>query len=261
MNACKLGDIYIATFSENALEQAKKYGFGIELNDLCISANLEHEKRDWVVERIRKEIRESGREGKKTILHGPFTELTPAAIDSRAIDLMRERYISTISICKELNIRDLVLHDGYIPFIYQKEWHRKRSVKFWREFAEEIPKDFSVYIENVFDDEPGLLCDIIDEIGDSRYKICLDIGHANAVGPGGIEDILNWLKVMGERIGHLHLHNNDGRGDNHGDINSGTMEIDKVLEGIRKYCPYDVTMTIESRKAEESAAYLYEFFK
>lgn len=261
MNSNMLNNIYIATFSGNALETARKYGFGVELNDLCISSNLDPEKKSWVMARMRDEISKAGRDGKRTIMHGPFTELTPAAIDSRAIDLMRERYISTISICKELNIRDLVLHDGYIPLIYHKDWHLKKAISFWKEFADELPSDFTVYIENVFDDEPDLLCETIEGIGDSRYKICLDIGHANAVGKGGTDEVLGWIERMGSSIGHLHLHNNDGTGDSHDHINKGTLEIDKVLQGIMKCCPRDITMTIESRDSEESARYLYEFFK
>lgn len=273
----KLNDIYIATFSGQAEEVAKKYGFGIELNDLCISSNLEPEKRTWVVDRMREELSGAGAMERKTIMHGPFTELTPAAIDSRAIDLMKSRYVSTIEICVEMGIKDLVLHDGYIPLIYQKPWHLKRSILFWKEFARNVllgdklsvPKDFRIYIENVFDDEPDLLLDIINTVnddlakefslkqGEEKFLICLDVGHANAVGDAPVTD---WIERMGRTIGHFHLHNNDGTGDNHDDIDCGTFDIDEVLSAISECCMPDVTMTIESRQAEPSAKYLYEYY-
>ena len=267
MDKDKLSNIYIATFSSKAEEAALKYGFGLELNDLCISMNLEPDRRASIIDRMKSELKRAGAEGRKTIMHGPFTELTPAAIDSRAIQLMADRYRSTISICQEMGIKDIVVHDGFIPLIYQKPWHLKKSLKFWKSFEEEIPDGFTFYIENVFDDEPDLLSEIIDGVGSSKYKICLDIGHANAMageGPGKEfkEDstpiILDWIERMGERIGHLHLHGNDGSGDFHGDINGGSFRIDEILEGVERFCPPDVTMTIESRNAEPSASYLFQ---
>ena len=33
--------IFVATFSENAVSVIRSYGVGIELNDLCISENLD----------------------------------------------------------------------------------------------------------------------------------------------------------------------------------------------------------------------------
>lgn len=269
MDKNKLNNIYIATFSSKAEEAALKYGFGLELNDLCISMNLEPDRRASIIDRMKSELERAGAAGRKTIMHGPFTELTPAAIDRRAIELMADRYRSTISICEEMGIKDIVVHDGFIPLIYQKPWHLKKSLEFWKAFEEEIPNGFTFYIENVFDDEPELLSEIIDGVGSPKYKICLDIGHANAMageGPGiafagdSTEILVDWIEKMGERIGHLHLHSNDGSGDMHGDIDAGSFSIERVLEAVNKYCSPDVTMTIESRNADPSALYLYRYF-
>ena len=76
--------IFIATFSAAAPKTAKEFGVGLELNDLCISSNLEPERRERVVKRMYAELVAAGREGKRTIMHGPFTELTPDSIDPRA---------------------------------------------------------------------------------------------------------------------------------------------------------------------------------
>ncbi len=283
----KARNIYIATFSAEAEETAKKYGFGLELNDLCISSNLEKEKREWVINRMRTELERADCTDRKTIMHGPFTELTPAAIDPRAIALMKDRYLSAIDICRSMGINDLVLHDGYIPLIYQKPWHLKRSVMFWKEFGEFIPEGFRVYIENVFDDEPELLIEIVDTVnekigmpkGEEKYSICLDVGHANAMAKmhdkgrvdavskvsdaecinHSTEIIVEWIRKMGSLIGHFHLHNNDGTGDQHDDVNLGSFDIVKVLEAVETYCRPDVTMTIESRNAEPSAGFLYKW--
>ena len=271
MNKDSRDRIYIATFSRGAEEAAAKYGFGLELNDLCISSNLEKEKREGVVSRMKNELERAGASGRRNFMHGPFTELTPAAIDPKAIDLMLMRYRDTLDICSEMGIQDIVLHDGYIPLIYQKDWHKKRSVSFWKEFGSEIPDGTTVYIENVFDDEPYLLMEILEEVGSDKYKICLDVGHANAVGTesalmsagANLNEkslISKWIEAMGPMIGHFHLHNNDGRSDMHDDINKGTLDYPEILAAIERYCARDVSMTIESREAEPSAELLFNHF-
>jgi len=251
--------IFIATFSRNAEKTALEYGMGIELNDLCISSNLDEDKFGTVLDRMRRRIDAAGQSGRKVIMHGPFTELSPASIDHLAVEMMLKRYRQTLVFCERLGINDLVLHDGYLPLIYHKDWHKKRSVAFWKSFAEELPEGMTVYVENVFDDEPFLLTEIIGAVGRDSVKICLDVGHANAMRGDGPE-VVEWIKVMAPLIGHFHLHNNDGTADLHNDIDCGTMDIRSVLETINGFCSPDVTLTVESRESGPSVRFLREYF-
>ena len=273
MKSNQRNQIFISTFSSNAEKTAANYGFGLELDDLCISSNLDSEKREWVIERMKGEMERAGITRDKAIIHGPFTELTPAAIDRRFIQLMKSRYIETISICRELGVPRLVLHDGYIPLLYQKPWHMKKSIEFWTEFYEDIPEGFTVYLENVFDDEPELLREIVERVnenlglekGEEAYLICLDVGHANAMIPKNVggssnstDEIIRWIKHMGNLIGHVHLHNNDGSSDAHDHIMNGAFDIDRVLDALMEYGRCDLSLTVESREAELSCQYLFE---
>ena len=256
--------IYIATFAKNACPVARDYGYGLELNDLCISVNLDPLNRERVLARMKREIaacygeewfQQPESERRKVIMHGPFTELTPSAIDPRAIALMNERYDQTLAFCRELGIRDFVLHDGHIPLLYHKEWHHKRSVQFWQAFAERLPAGMTCYIENVFDDEPELLTGILDETDRDCYRICLDVGHAHCM-TGKDWQVTDWIRHMGRRIGHFHIHNNDGSADQHNDVMDGSLDMEAVLRTAAAYCDADVTFTVESREAEPSARWL-----
>ena len=248
--------LYIATFSKGAVALADEHGLGLEINDFCISQNLDDENRDKVIERIAK-MSEGG--SRKTIMHGPFTELTPSAIDPLAIKLMDERYAKTIEACSRLTIKDLVLHDGYLPLIYHKEWHKKKSVEYWKRFADALPGGMTVYIENVFDDEPFLLTEIIDAVDCDAIKICLDIGHANCVTLPE-RPVTSWISEMGSRIGHMHIHNNDGTADLHDHVFSGNMNFDAIMRAVERELPDDVTVTIESRDAAPSVEYIMKNF-
>ena len=49
--------IFVATFSENAVSVIRSYGVGIELNDLCISENLDSERLQTTTDMMQQEIR------------------------------------------------------------------------------------------------------------------------------------------------------------------------------------------------------------
>lgn len=246
--------IYVATFSENAIDVIRTYGLNIELNDLCISENLDPEKVRKTMDLMRQEIAASGAE--QAIIHGPFTEIIPASIDHRAVEMGLARLNEAHGVADKLGIKKMVVHSGHMPLLYFKEWHKEKSLYFWREFMKEKPEDFIIYIENVFEEEPLMIKEIITELDDPRIQLCLDVGHANAVTCDDF-DIHDWIRILGPMIGHFHLHNNNGKEDLHGSLEVGTMDMKAVLGSIKTYCRPDVTMTIESRTCGSSAEWLH----
>ncbi len=250
--------IYIATFSEDAESVAKQYGFSIELNDFCISENLDPERIKGSLEAARRELQAAGAE--HAIMHGPFTEIIPASIDHRAVELGMERLQQAYQAARDLGINRMVVHSGYMPLLYFKDWHHAKSVEFWRMYMADKPDEFSIYIENVFEDEPCMMHRLIEDIGDSRVGICLDIGHANAVTSEDY-DIMDWIQILGPQIRHFHLHNNDGNHDQHASLDQGIMNMDVVMDTIRHCCRQDVTMTIESRSCRESAQWIEDWIR
>ncbi|MBR5316124.1 MAG: sugar phosphate isomerase/epimerase [Firmicutes bacterium] len=247
--------IYLATFSENAVEVAKKYGVKLEINDICISDMLDPEKRENLLATIRKELEDCGSE--EAIIHGPFTEIIPSAIDHRAVDFGLSRLEEAYEVAEALGIKRMVVHTGYIPQMYYKNWHLEHSIAFWSRFMEDKPADFQIFIENVFDDEPAMQKDLIDGLNDPRIRACLDVGHAHVMTMAEY-DVYQWIEILGHRIGHFHLHNNDSSFDTHQDLTDGTLDMVKVLECIKTYCTEDVTLTIESRKCDENTKWLLQ---
>ena len=248
--------IHIATFSENAQNVIRRYGLNIELNDLCISESLDEENRPETIDRMREEIRAS--KAKSVIMHGPFTEIIPASIDHRAVELGLTRLEEAYEVCRDMGIHRMAVHSGYMPLLYFKEWHHEKSVFFWKKFMEHKPADFHIYIENVFEDEPVMMKKLIEDIGHPQVNLCLDIGHANAV-TSEAYTVYDWIEILGEHIGHFHLHNNNGREDLHGSLTEGTMDMEKVLDCIDRCCCEDVTLTIESRSCEDSAVWICKY--
>lgn len=241
--------LFIAGFSNHAAEVAKDYGCSLEINETCISENLDEEKVEETKANIRDMIAEGDCFNKKIFAHGPFTEITPDAMDPKVLKLTWDRYESAVKICRELGIKDIVFHSGYVPRTYYKEWHHKRSVKFLKEFCTKVAGDMNIYIENVFDDEPYMLRNLIEEIDLINVKACLDIGHANVASLPEY-NVFDWIDVLRPVLGHTHLHDNDGEIDLHLPLGCGVMEVDRTLKEL--LAMKDVSMTIESVDSRES---------
>ena len=254
--------IYIATMCGHWKEIADKYGVGIELDYFCQAQNMDGDRG----EKVKAEVAKIVTEKDAKVLHGPFNELFPAAIDPLARELAMKRLTQAAEICHEFNIKKMVVHSGYVPFNYFKVWHVDRSVEFWKEFMDRQPEDFEICIENVLDDEPYMMAEMAERIGDPRVGLCYDVGHANIKGKNGFTnngrpettDQDEWLKVMAPYLKHLHIHNNYGAGDTHNGFDEGSLDIERILNGVIERCGEETTITAELIAGEGSFEWLRE---
>jgi sugar phosphate isomerase/epimerase len=73
-------------------------------------------------------------------------------------------------------------------------------------------------------------------------KVHLDVGHAFV--NGGMKSISDFIGTFGNRIEHLHFHDNHGQNDEHLPIGRGKIDYEKVV-GMLKSIGYDKTITFE----------------
>ena len=155
-----------------------------------------------------------------------------------------------------LGISKIVVHSGFIPYIYFPEWFVVESVRFWREFLESVPENTVLCLENVMDPGPEMLVQVAEGVNDSRLRLCLDVGHANTC----IAETkpMNWLDPMAPWLDHLHLHNNDGGNDLHASLDRGTIPMEALLEWVLTLCP-EATLTLENQTCAPSLDALYRW--
>lgn len=245
--------LYIATFSDNAIENIRNYNLDIEYNHLCISENLNVENIENTIGEMKKDCNRCN--GKKAIIHGPFTELSPDTIDPLIKELVYNRYEQTYDAAIKLGVNRVVLHSGYMPWIYQESWHLEKSVEFWKNFMKDKPDNFNIMIENVFEDNPYIMKKIVESINDPRVTICLDVGHANVFKNENCPLDL-WIEELRPYITHMHIHNNYGEKDQHLKIQEGTIDMESILKQVEK-SKYELpTYTIESMDSKSSIEWL-----
>lgn len=240
--------LHLSGMDEQAATLARKYGLGFELTTFCQAIALEDSAQHTAAAEAVKGI-------ERLWFHAPFAELSPCAIDPCVREIAAQRFRRSIRAAQDLGIHSLVIHDGFIPFVYFPEWFVPQSIAFWREFLREVPQNMTIALENVMDPGPEMLVEIVQEIDDPRLGLCFDIGHANTC--ISKTKPLDWIEPMAPWLRHVHLHNNDGDWDLHAPLFNGTIPMMEALDLLLTLAP-TATYTIENMDCTESLRSLYE---
>lgn len=239
-------NIYLSTIALDAPQVARQYGFGLEIAEFCTAWNM-----DQQFAAVDCDVREKLKGISRTVLHAPFNELFPCAIDPLARQLASDRYRQAIDLAKRYGSRKVVIHGGYNPWIYYPVWYVEQSVVFWKEFLEQDP-GVEILLENVLETEPQWLLEIVKRVENPRLRLCLDVGHVNAYSRIPVQD---WVREWTPYLSHFHIHNNDGTEDQHRDLTEGTIPMKALFSQIDAQCP-DATITLELMQTEASAQWL-----
>ena len=239
----KREQIYLSTVDPRAGELARELGLGVEIAEYCTAWNMDREY-PQTDERLRGALAGNPRR----ILHGPFNELFPCAIDPEARNLAARRYRQAIALARDYGADKVVIHAGFNPWLYYPVWFREQSAVFWREFLAEDP-GVEIVLENVLEQEPEWMTEILRAVDSPRLRLCLDVGHVNACSP---VDAAQWLRRCAPWISHFHLHNNNGTRDAHDPLFRGSIPMEELLTLAGELCP-EATFTLELPNAESSA--------
>ena len=241
--------LYLSSICTDYQKLAHKYALGIEIAQYCTAYNM-----DEKFDETDKEVKEAMKNTNRFTIHAPFNELCPAAIDPKIKQIAYERYIQAFKLAKSYNINKIVIHSGYIPLVYYKSYFVEEAVKFFKEILSYVSENTVLCLENVMEDEPKMLKEIVERVNDKRFGLCLDIGHANA---SSNIDVIDWLKEDYKYINHFHIHNNYGKRDEHNDLSKGNINLKEFFDQASKLCP-NATYTIESIDGAGSVKYLIE---
>lgn len=240
----KKENIFLSTIASDAENTAVQYGLGLEIAEYCTAWNMDEkfEETDALVKKKTEGI-------ENFVLHAPFSELFPSAIDKEVRKIAAKRYRQAIDIAEKYNAKKLVIHAGYNERLYYPVWFTEQSVVFWNEFFEDdfwkekekSGSQIEIVLENVLETEPEMLTDILKGVNHPKLKMCLDIGHVNAYSKIPVEE---WLKKCAEYISHFHIHNNDKSFDTHNALYDGSIVMDEFLKKAQELC-FDATFTLE----------------
>ncbi len=178
-------------------------------------------------------------------VHGPFIGIEYAHIDHLIRDVVNRRLDMTFDVALKLEASRVVLHTGYKPevdlFKMQDLW-LEGCVEFWRsEIRRWAGAGIQVVLENVTEKSPDPLVRLVDGVGNPFLSLCLDIGHQHLFSE---LDAPEWVRRMGNRLSHVHLHDNDRTNDKHWSIGRGTIDFEPFYAAVMGHVP-GATLSLE----------------
>ena len=105
------------------------------------------------------------------------------------------------------------------------------SKAFFSEICEAYPNQ-QIFMENMFDEAPDVLCSLAEEMVDcSNFGICLDYAHAII----SDTEAEHWMRTLGPFIKHMHINDNDQKNDLHKAVGTGQIDWKKFQQEMEDY--------------------------
>ena len=118
--------LFLSTIADDAVQTAREFGLGVELAQFCLAENMDKTPPD-----VQASL-DAALEVPRRVLHAPFAELCPAAIDPLVRAVTRRRFLQAAALAKRYGAEKMVVHSGFIPLVYYPEWFAPQSAAFWR---------------------------------------------------------------------------------------------------------------------------------
>ncbi|MFN2343123.1 MAG: sugar phosphate isomerase/epimerase family protein, partial [Desulfonatronovibrio sp.] len=159
----------------------------------------------------------------KVSVHMPFMDLNPGSLDKYVRHASEKRLAEAFNLARKYHPSHFIIHSGYRPGAdddYSRWLNNSASTL---NNVLELSKDVPVYLENVYEQDPIFIKDLINELH-GKVGFCFDLGHWFSFGQGKKnEDLGYWLQSLAPYLKHLHLHDNFGDIDDH--LGMGTGKI------------------------------------
>src|SRR4030042_6587820 len=179
--------------------------------------------------------------------HLPTFILTADLYESLRNASLQENF-TALEAAAELGIEKVVLHPGLITGL--GKFLLDKAKRYSMESLETILKkalnlNITLCIENMFPQarflcQPHEFKSVFETFPEIR--LTLDIGHANL--GSGKNRSLEFIRLYGYRMGHVHANDNFGKEDSHLPIGAGIIDFEKILKELKE-SQYDETITLE----------------
>jgi len=190
-------------------------------------------------------------------LHGPFLDMNPGSIDPLIRSVTQNRFRQLLNVATILRPRVAVFHAAYDSWRYngqQESWF-ENSVNTWRSVMDVASNiGLRVAIENIFEENPDALHELIEKVGHKNFGFCFDTGHFNLFSRVSME---RWFESLGERLLEVHLHDNDGTADAHWAIGRGAIDFYKFFNLLRKNNLFPI-LTVEAHHKDDVESSLHQ---
>ncbi len=195
--------------------------------------------------------------GVRPRVHAPFFDLNPGALDSLFRQATAQRLKQTLRVAGLLQADLMIVHPGVDKWRYprlEQAW-LGHALEFFPPLVEHAEqRDCRLAIENIYEESPDTLVQLVDGIDSDFFGHCFDAGHWHLFGRRPMDE---WLRSVSSRLLHLHLHDNHGRADEHLPVGDGTIDFSPLQKHLRMIS-FAPSITLEARSLEHLRRSLLE---
>lgn len=179
---------------------------------------------------VARRLREAG---VRVAAHLPFMDLRPGAGDPLVLAASRERLDRGLDRAIEYEAEHMVAHVSYHGLMdgFRREDWLETSVHTWEGLLAGRPGHPPLRLENTYEMSPRAQVELLDRL--PGVGACLDLGHWFSFARGREKGNLgDWLKALGPRLAHLHLHDNHGDRDAHLGLGRGAVPFGELFAAL-----------------------------
>ena len=226
----------------------KKYGLGIEIQGFADPLTVKNKNK--LLKNCSKLV--EGVESR--YFHAPFADLCLGSKAEKIVKATKYYFDYAYKVSKKLNVKGITVHHGYMPgSSFIPKWI-ERSVNFWNGYLK--GKDICFYMENQFEVDGTISKEIVEKVNNNLLGLNLDIGHAHC---NSKAEVIDWIKLLGDKINYVHLHDNNGEWDEHLGLKKGNIPLVEVLNALNEYSPNAVwSLECKIEDMESSIEFLKE---
>ncbi|MDT8444002.1 MAG: sugar phosphate isomerase/epimerase family protein [Desulfuromonadales bacterium] len=190
-------------------------------------------------------------------VHAPFFDLNPGALDPLIRQVTHQRLIQSLSLAGRLNAHLMVIHPGVDKWRYpnlELSWLALAKQFFPPLVAQASACGCCLAIENIYEETPDLLVQLVEGINSPWFGHCFDAGHWQLFGK---QSMGVWLDAITPKLYHLHLHDNHGRADEHLPVGEGAIDFAPLTLRLAKMSSLP-SMTLEAHSLEHLKRSLHQ---
>lgn len=200
---------------------------------------------DLVRDGVRRAVESTGM---RFQVHAPLSDVNIGSVHEPMRRAAVAQIAETISISRELDIRLVTVHPGFVQGIAFLD--RSKALERTKESLREIAAcsrehSVEVAVENMpanINATCTKASELLEAVEGTGLRLCFDMGHANTSGE------IDAMLALADRFGNVHLHNNEGQWDQHNIVDDGTADLGKVVSVLK--ARYRGNMIVESTDLE-----------
>jgi sugar phosphate isomerase/epimerase len=163
-------------------------------------------------------------------LHAPFFDLAPGALDPDILEASRRKLRKAFQLIKIFKPKSIVCHLNFEENKQGYKWDEWKisALGTWQELTQIAAKhNCMVMLENTYEISPKAHETIFSELHSDNAGFCLDVGHLMSFAKTPWQD---WLPRLSPWLGQLHLHDNNGQGDEHLGLGLGSFDFKSLFQ-------------------------------